>query len=151
MNYEKPISKRYAVAALPSGTGFVGAYDIPGKDQQLARCDDGSIAVLDTEDEAVAAAGEDLCKAMNERSKFSYRHNYRRMGGAELAVKLAELDIGPASLAIMYGTQQDRVIKWLDGAEDVPWPVSLLLHLFEDGAALERAQQFVDRNKSKKS
>lgn len=127
---KKPICKRYGVVARPNrsgGAGFTGVYMIPGKDEQFAREEDGRIAVFDTEDEAIAAAGEDMCRALNGRTKFSYRHGYRRLGGADFAVALRDLEISPAQFAAFYGTSQRRVLQWIDGEEELPHPAHLLI------------------------
>ena len=50
-----------------------------------------------------------------------------RLTGAELAVTLADIDLSPTELAWLYGTSQDRVLKWLDGEDAVPHPVRLIL------------------------
>ena len=144
---KKPIEKRYGVFAVPNRSGrggFVGQYAIPGKDLQQVRDDNGIIIVFDTEDQAVAAAGEEMCKAMNGRTKFSYRHGYKRLGGAQLAVGLKELDISPATFAAFYGTAQRRVLQWLDGEEDIPHPVHLVLTILAVPGMKTLIQQFTN-------
>lgn len=144
---KESICKRYDLLARPNrsgGSGFTGVYMIPGKDEQVAREPDGRISIFATEDEAIAAAGEEMCRAMNERTKFSYRHGYKRMGGAQFAVGLKELDISPATFAAFYGTAQRRVLQWIDGEEDIPHPVNLLLTVLAVPGMKTLVQQFTN-------
>ena len=125
-----PIMKKYELKAKPNKSGrggFIGAYSIPGKDEQFARNEANEIEVFETEDEAVAAAGDDLCTAMNARTKYNTKQGYRRMGGAELAVALKELGITPAQLSAIYGTTMKRVLQWIDGDNDIPHVLNLLI------------------------
>lgn len=142
------IARHFGLRAEPNRSGkggFVGYYAIPGKDEQVARDDKGAIFVAETEDEAIAAAGEDLCQAMNERSKFSYKHGYVRMTGAELSVAMKEIDVSPSQLAAHLGTRQERVIGWMDGGQDIPHTVHLLITLLQVPGTLQMVQEFTDK------
>lgn len=142
------IARRFGLRASPNrsgGVGFVGHYSIPGKEEQTARDDTGAIAVFDTEDDAIAAAGEDLCDALNARSKFTYKHGYRKMAPAEFAVALAELEISPSNFAAFYGTNQRRVLDWIDGAQDIPHVVDLLMAVLAVPGMKTLVQQFTNR------
>jgi len=142
------IARRFELRAEPNQSGkggFVGYYAIPGKDEQLARDDKGAIFVADTEDEAIAAAGEDLCQAMNERSKFSYKHGYVKMTGAELSVAMKELEISPSQLAAHLGTNQQRVMAWMDGEQDIPHTVHLIIELMKLPDMVPIVQEFTDK------
>ena len=141
------ICKRYGVHARPNRSGnpgFTGAYSIPGKDEQVARDPDGRVVIFATEDEAIAAAGEEMCRSMNERTKFSYRHGYKRLGGAQFAVSLKELSISPANFAAYFGTSQRRVLQWIDGEEDIPHAAHVLLTVLAVPGMKTLIQQFTD-------
>ena len=147
-NIDLLICKTYKVEAVPSenGNGFVGAFSIPGKDRQLARFDDGSIAVFDTEDGAISAGGEDLCEALNTiTGSTASAYGYRVMGGQELAVLLKEAGVSVGSFAIYCGTTQERVVEWIMGKNPIPRTVNLIAHLFKTcPGAIDQAQQLVD-------
>lgn len=147
------IMRRYGVRAEPSkgGGGFVGLYAIPGKDEQLARDDDGSVAVFDQEDEAIAAAAEDMVAALNARQIASWKRNYRRMTGAELAVALAELELSPSEFATIDGTSQQRVMQWIDGEEDIPYHVTVLIALLRLPDGVEMAWSTTEANMVKRA
>jgi hypothetical protein len=51
------------------------------------------------------------------------------MTGAELAQAMAELHLSPTDIATLYGTDQRRVMKWIDGLEDIPHPIRVILAL----------------------
>jgi len=154
MTDKKSIEKRYGVDCSPNRSGnggFVGTYAIPGKDLQYARDEAGVISVFATEDEAIAAAGEEMCRALNGRTKFSYRHGYKRLGGAQLAVGLKELEISPANFAAFFGTSQKRVLQWIDGEEDVPHSAHLLLTVLAVPGMKTLVQQFTNATMIEKS
>lgn len=140
------ISRSFEVKAGRSDDGnrWIGYFTIPGKDRQYARDDDGSVSMFDTEDEAIAAAGEDLCEALNGRTRHTHDHfGYKVMGGAELAVKLAEAGISPASFAVLVGTTHERVMEMIDGEMPITRPVNLLAHLLLTvPGAFEEAERY---------
>ena len=137
------ISRRYGIHAEPAkrGNGFVGVYEFPGKDRQEARHQDGSVEVFETEDAAIAAAGEELCDALNGRQVSNSKHGYKRLTGAELAVQLAGLNLSPAEFSRLMGTSQKRIMQWIDGEEDIPHNARVLLTLLSMPGALLLATQ----------
>jgi hypothetical protein len=152
--HDTTICKEYRVEADPrhdNKPGYVAAFSIPGKDKQLARNDDGSIALFDTEDAAIAAAGEDLCEAMNARTiSTANSFGYRVMGGAELAVALKELGLSPASFALYCGSTHDRIMDHIDGKTPIPRTMNLIAHLLRLPGAIEAAQRLTDEITFKK-
>lgn len=141
------ICKAYAIYSEPAdnGRGFVGLYEIPGKDVQYARKDDGAVEIFDTEEDAIASAGQDLCKAMNARTRSSTNdHGHHLMGGADLAVALKELQMSPTKFAEMVGTEPRRVLDWIDGKLPITRPVNLLVRLLAFPCAKDRAQEIID-------
>jgi len=147
MTKSPTICRHFAVKARPNRSGdgdFAGSYCIPGKDEQFARDDQNRIAIFDTEDEAIAAAGEDMCKALNSRHKSTVRHKYRRMSGAELAVTLQQINLSPMQFAALYGTDGRRVLAWFDGAEDIPHAVNALTTALAIPGVLPMVQRITD-------
>lgn len=57
---------------------------------------------------------------------------YRKMSHLEFSQELADVELTPTFFAYLYGTSPKRVIDWIDGVEDVPHPVRLMLALFKD-------------------
>lgn len=142
----KIIADKYKIEARTnrSGVGYVAAYFIPGTPEHFARYPDGGIEVFGRQVDAEAAAGFHLCQTMNERSRFSYSHGYRKMGGAELAVAIEKLGISPAQLAGIVGTRQTRVLDWIDGIQDIPHTVSLLMALCHVSGVLPMIVKFTN-------
>jgi hypothetical protein len=141
------ICRHFAVKARPNRSGeggYIGSYCIPGKDEQFARDGINRIAVFNTRDEAIAAAGEDMCRALNARHKSTVRHKYRRMSGAELAVTLKQLNLPPMQFAALYGTDGRRVLAWFDGAEDIPHAVNALTTALAIPGVLPMVQRITD-------
>ena len=139
-------SRIYLVRSAPDRNGYFGEYSFPGRDVQRVIGNDGRHTIFNTEDEAIAAAGEELCKALNGRVKSKDRGRYTRLGGADFAVALHDLNITPGSFAKMYGTNPGRVQKWIDGEEEIPHPVRILLATFTLPGALPLAKQLTAAN-----
>ena len=59
------------------------------------------------------------------------RERQKKLTGREFAIKLAEAGLTPTFMAFLYGTSPDRVMKWIDGIEDIPHPVNVLLEIFK--------------------
>lgn len=142
----KTIADRYKVEARTnrSGVGYVAAYFIPGTPEHFARYPDGSIQVFGRQIEAESAAAFALCNTLNERSRFTYKHGYRKMGGAELAVAIQKLGISPAQLAGICGTMQSRVLDWIDGKDQIPHTVSLILAMCHVSGVLPMIVKFTN-------
>lgn len=145
------ISAQFTVTAQPASNGsFYGAYSMPGRDWQrvIRRKPDGAIVPIRFDNEALAkaAAGEALCDAMNHRVRGRNSHGYRRIGGAELAVRLAELQLSPAAFARIVGWDQAKVMRWIDGEENVPHVVRIALEMMlETPGALQVAVETTEQ------
>lgn len=144
------ISRRYEVSSEPAHgqSGWIGLYAMPGKDIQQARDRQGRVMVFANPLEAQAIAAEQMCEALNARHISSQKYGYEMMSGAEFAVALQRLGITPSEFAILYGSEQRRVMGWIDGVDrdgkptgGLPHPARVLLGLFEDPENLERARQ----------
>lgn len=124
----KPASRLIA-KALPRGDRFAAQFALPGLTPDLVR-DGGGVRTFPTEREAEVAAMEAVLRLYESRTIDTRKAGgYRRLTGAELAVLLDELDITPTYFAEIVGVPQHRVMKWLDGEQDIPHSVHVLVKL----------------------
>ena len=61
---------------------------------------------------------------------MSRRYVYDRIDHRELSRRLNELGITARELARACGANEDRVMKWLEGREDIPPHIDLLTRLW---------------------
>ncbi|KAB2699372.1 MULTISPECIES: hypothetical protein [Brucella/Ochrobactrum group] len=128
---QKPSSKLIA-KALPKGDRFTGQFSLPGLIPDLVRGRDGNIQFFDTEQQAYVAAMEAVIRLYDSRTIDTRKAGgYRRLTGAELAVLLDEVDITPTYFAEIVGVPQHRVMKWLDGEQDIPHSAHVLVKLMK--------------------
>lgn len=142
------IAKTYFVDARrpdDGRTGFLGHYGFPGRDKQIVRDKDGRPVIYPTREAALGAAGQALCAALNGRFRQNVKHRYIRLTGPELAVMMANIPITPSQLARLWGTYQKRVMKWIDGEEDIPHPIRIFLLLLTMQDAFENAMYANDQ------
>lgn len=124
----KPASRLIA-KALPRGDRFAAQFALPGLIPDLVR-DGGGVRTFPTEREAEVAAMEAVLRLYESRTIDTRKAGgYRRLTGADLAVLLDELDITPTYFAEIVGVPQHRVMKWLDGEQDIPHSVHVLVKL----------------------
>ncbi|THK34002.1 hypothetical protein EHS39_33030 [Ensifer sp. MPMI2T] len=130
----KPAARRIS-KALPRGDKFAGQFALPGLVPDLVRVGD-RIQLFDTEREAEIAALE-ACALLYDSRTIDTRKagGYRRLSGSELAVALAELDVTVTYFAEIAGVPQHRALKWLDGEQDIPHSVHVLVKLLLMNAA----------------
>lgn len=128
---QKPSSKLIA-KALPKGDRFTGQFSLPGLIPDLVRGRDGNIQFFDTEQQAYVAAMEAVIRLYDSRTIDTRKAGgYRRLTGAELAVLLDDVDITPTYFAEIVGVPQHRVMKWLDGEQDIPHSAHVLVKLMK--------------------
>lgn len=124
----KPASRRIS-KALPRGGKFVGQFALPGLVPALVSAGNQPI-LFDTEREAEIAAMEAMLRVYDSRTIDDRKAGgYSRMTGAQLAVLLDEINITPTYFAEIAGVPQSRVMKWLDGEQDIPHSVHVLARL----------------------
>ncbi|WP_187967904.1 hypothetical protein [Aquibium microcysteis] len=124
----KPAS-RLICKAVPRGDKFAGQFALPGLVPDMVRHGDRP-AVFDTEREAHVAAMEAVLRLYDSRTVDTRKAGgYRRLTGAELAVMLETLDVTVTYFAEIAGVPQHRVMKWLDGEQDIPHSVHVLARL----------------------
>ncbi|KAB2666042.1 hypothetical protein F9K91_07885 [Brucella tritici] len=128
---QKPSSKLIA-KALPKGDRFTGQFSLPGLIPDLVRGRDGNVQLFDTEQQAYVAAMEAVLRLYDSRTIDTRKAGgYRRLTGAELAVLLDEVDVTPTYFAEIVGVPQHRVMKWLDGEQDIPHSAHVLVKLMK--------------------
>ncbi|QYM73239.1 hypothetical protein K1X45_01970 [Pseudochrobactrum sp. Wa41.01b-1] len=126
---EKPSSKLIA-KALPRNDKFAGQFSLPGLVPALVRTRDGGIELFNDERSAEIAAMEAVIRLYNSRTIDTRKAGgYRRLTGAELANVLNDINITPTYFAEIAGVPQHRVMKWLDGEQDIPHSVHVLAKL----------------------
>lgn len=123
---------------LPSGK-WQAVFSAPGLVPEVSSSPDGRVFEFNTEEEAERRAWQALLKVLNAprrqaRQSQGKPERYKKLTGPEFAVLLAQAGLTPTFFAYLYGTSQDRVLKWIDGVDDVPHPVRLLLTLFIDNS-----------------
>lgn len=122
-------SSRLIAKAIPRGDKFAGQFSLPGLVPDLVR-GGGGVQTYTTEREAEIAAMEAVIRLYESRTIDTRKAGgYERLPGAELAVLLDQLDITPTYFAEIAGVPQHRVMKWLDGEQDIPHSVHVLVKL----------------------
>jgi DNA-binding transcriptional regulator YiaG len=122
----KPIAK-----ALPvrTSSGFHGQFALPGLVPALVR-KDGAPAIFSNEVQAEFAALRALFRLLTSRTTDTRKASgYKRITGADLADLLHAAGLTPTLFAEVYGVPQSRVMKWLDGEQDIPHSAHVLVRL----------------------
>ncbi|CCF19114.1 protein of unknown function [Pseudorhizobium banfieldiae] len=124
----KPASRLIA-KALPRGDRFAAQFALPGLVPDLVR-DSGGVKLFPTEAAAESAAKDAVIRLFDSRTVDTRKAGgYVRLTGAELAVLLDEINITPTYFAEIVGVPQARVMKWLDGEQDIPHSVHVTARL----------------------
>lgn len=137
---DKPASRPIA-KALPvrQGTGFHGQFALPGLVPYLVQ-QEGKPMVFANEVQAEFAALRALFRVLTSRTTDTRKASgYGRMTGAELSAALQEAGLTPTLFAEIYGVPQARVMKWLDGEQDIPHSANVLVRLLVDKKNFELA------------
>lgn len=140
-------SSVFIVRAVPMGGGkFNALYSAPGLVPAIAESADGRVYEYNSEKEAEAGAAKALIGILNAprvraRQSEGKPERYQKLTGPEFAVLLQRAELTLTFFAELYGTSQQRVLQWIDSAEDVPHPVRIILELFvADPKNIDRAQ-----------
>lgn len=137
--------------SLGTDTGFVvkgwhAEFGFPGG--VVAFVNDGDEpALYATQTDAENEARRVLVESLNARWSFREKRELStKMTGDEFAADLAEVDIGPADFAMMWGTKQGKVMDWITGAAEVPFALRWILKLLRLPGAVDMAQKIVAEN-----
>lgn len=124
----KPAS-RLICKAVPRGDKFAAQFALPGLVPYYVRRGEKPVD-FETEREAHVAAMEAVLRLYDSRTVDTRKAGgYRRLTGAELGVMLDTLDVTVTYFAEIAGVPQHRVMKWLDGEQDIPHSVHVLARL----------------------
>lgn len=140
---------RYGVTARRTRGGFVAEYQMPAM-KPVTVMADGEPALFHTYEEAKAAAADHMAENLNARTRSRVKHETVRLGGAELAFTLRSADISPTQFARIFGTKQARVLDWIDGVEDIPHAVRILLALLHLPGAKKIAMDLSESTNQRK-
>lgn len=145
----KPAS-RYIAKAIPvvgEPGCFYAQFASPGLIPLMVRPKDGdrSPSEFKSVEEAENAARKALLDALTNRVVDTRTAGgYRRMSGAELAVAIEAADLTPTHFAELYGVPQARVLKWLDGEQDIPHSAHVLIKLLVNEKNYEMAEEITE-------
>lgn len=147
MSALKP-SKSHFSKAIRDGRFYLGQFSMPGIVPDVVR-KDGVPVRYETEDEAETAALWALTAALQKRIYDERKPGpYRRMTGAELAQMIDLIGITVTEFGVIGGWPQSRVLKWLEGEDDIPHYVRILARLLASPINLNQAQ--ADTNEAMK-
>lgn len=136
-----PASRRIS-KALARGDKFAAQFALPGLVPDLVK-KDGRVVLFDNERDAEVAALEATARVYDSRTIDTRKAGgYRRMTGAELSSDIATLDISLTYFAEIAGVPQHRAMKWIDGEQDIPHSVHVLVKLMlQSKSNLELAER----------
>lgn len=139
--------RRYVAEALPApGGGYNARFGFPGGTVDYVR-EGERPAVYADQATAESEARRVLVESLNARWSFREKREIStKMTGDEFAAELGEADIGPGDFAMMWGTKQGRIMDWITGAAEVPFPLRWILPLLRKPGAIDEAQAIVAEN-----
>lgn len=153
MDNNAPILRRYVAEAVELHGGWKGwgaRFGFPGGSVDWVY-DGDSPQVFRSQEDAENAARRVLVESLNSRTRFKDKREIStKMTGDEFAAELAEAGIPLSHFAQMWGTKHDRVVQWIQGEADVPFPLRWVLCLLRKPRAVEEAQAIVAENVSYK-
>jgi hypothetical protein len=132
------VKKDYRIWAEAEAGKWSGWFHLPGKIPEKIK---GSWR---SEIEATAAAGLAMCTALNGRYVATSKFGYKRLSGGDLAGRLAELQLSPTEFSRIWGTDQRRVMSWIDGDQDIPYAVGPFLEMLSLPGGLQVARRMAD-------
>lgn len=140
---DKPASRPIA-KALRHNNRWVGQFALPGLVPDLVR-ERGQVKTFESPADAKAAALDVLFNLYISRTTDKRRAaGYERMTPADFAVALDAAEITPTYFAEIYGVPQHRVLKWLDGEQDIPHSARVLVELIKDEKAFQIARRLTE-------
>lgn len=123
---------KYFARAVPiKGGGFHSEYGAPGLEPAFVLGIRNARVVSSTQDDAELVAARILIDVLNSRATSLNDDNkpekWLRMTAQEFSVSLADLNMSPTFFAFIFGTSQRRVLSWIEGTQEVPHAVRLIL------------------------
>lgn len=148
---ERIPSSTLIMRAVPAGNGkFHALYSAPGLIPEIAKTADGRPYEYNSEMEAEWGAGKALVGIFNSpriraRQNQGRPERYAKISGPEFAMLLQRANITPTFLAYLAGTTPQRVLTWIDGTDNCPHPIRVMLELFiADEKNIDRAEVLTD-------
>ena len=140
---KKPASRPIA-KALPTKRGTYHAqFALPGLIPELFQDRTGRKVEFESEKEAEQAAKSAVFGLLETRTYDTRKAGpYARLKPANLGVLLRDADVSPTEFARIYGVPQSRVIKWLEGEQDIPHSANLIAHAIQEKDFLIQARAF---------
>lgn len=153
-------AKTYIARAKPLGGRYHALFAAPGLLPDVSRYPSGEAVEFATAEEAEIEAMRALFSSLNAPRQELKGASVRAAGkpakisSSDFAVALRVLGISPAQFSVIYGTSMNRVMQWIDGADEVPHPIRLLLVLFQRDranieAAMAAAQQAMNEKRAR--
>lgn len=136
----KPSVKLVAKAILrDNGAGWVAQFSAPGLIPRFVTWPDGSLRLFDTEGEAEFDAMRAAISVFNsprdrlqgQGRRFTGGGRPAKMKGGDLAAALRRHDMKPGDLAYIADKPVKRVYGWLDGTQDIPHEIRVLMAIFD--------------------
>jgi len=159
MNEPIKPATRYVAEAVEDKIGrrYLAKWASPGRIPEYV-VSDGKFELFDTQKEAEDRAREVMFNTLNDvrRDPNTVRINREagvgthqrvkpvKMTSAELSIAMRDAQIAPNDLAYLWGTAHDRVIGWMQGADQVPFPIRWALALLKEDDNYHRAMDICD-------
>lgn len=143
-------SKKLFAKGIPVDGKWQAMFSLPGFVPDVHRQPDGKPYEFGTEQEAEIAgmyAAFAIFNAPRVRLEGSRKTGGRpgRLTGPEFSQMLRIAGVDPSLFAFIFGTSTNRVFEWMDGREDIPHPVRILLDIFINyPAAIEAAERLTE-------
>lgn len=144
----KPAS-RVICQTRPYNDGYAGLIALPGLYPDFVRRGE-EVVVLKTAGAARNEALEALFRLYDSRTRDTRTAGgYKRLTGAEFAALLAKINVTPTFFAEISGFPQARIMKWIDGEQDIPHSVHVLVILMADSKRnIDLAEEITEKCKS---
>ncbi len=125
----KPSSRYFIKAIERRAEGYVGQFSAPGLVPATVQ-EGGAEATFQAPENAELAAGRALVDVLNARATARPKKaGYARMSGEELSAAITTLGVTVAELARIVGVPPARAIGWIDGVQDIPHSVLVIVTL----------------------
>lgn len=138
-----PIERYFARAVERGDDMFAAQYGAPGLISEIVKNNrDGTEELSNTAVRAELLAARILLKILNTRAhalRNQGKNRYPHLTPAQFAQELAAVEVTPTWFAEIYGTNQKRILDWLEGNEPVSHPARVLLFAMRRDPALAAA------------
>jgi DNA-binding transcriptional regulator YiaG len=145
MTSPKPSRTAFAKAVPLRTGGYRAQYALPGLLPEFVINENGRPIIYDTAGYAESDSARALIHALNSRLRYTRKAGQTEaMSAADFAVALAESGMSAIEFSQVLGVPEDRVMKWLNAAADIPHWARLVLELCLDPETQDRAFDITD-------